>query len=95
FRRDFTCALLKDKLGDVIDFKIPEGGLAIWAQFDKKVPLVELSAKLRAKGVILSSGMVNNPEGKKLNCTRMGFGWMNTEEAEHAVKVMRDTIKKG
>ncbi|HWY98687.1 MAG TPA: PLP-dependent aminotransferase family protein [Bacteroidia bacterium] len=93
-RRDFTCSLLKDKLGDVIDFKIPEGGLAIWTQFDKKVPLPELSAKLRAKGVILSSGLVNNPEGKKLNCTRMGFGWMNTEETEYAVKVLCDTIKK-
>ena len=93
-RRDFACTMLKDKLGDVIDFKIPEGGLAIWAKFDKKIPLPDLSVKLRSKGIILSNGLVNNPEGKKLNSTRMGFGWMNMEETEHAIKTLRETIKK-
>jgi GntR family transcriptional regulator/MocR family aminotransferase len=93
-RRDFACTLLKDKLGDVIDFKVPEGGLAIWSQFDKKVPLGELSEKLRRKGIILSSGLIHDPEGKKLNCTRLGFGWMNSKETEQAVKIMHDTIRK-
>jgi len=93
-RRDFTCNLLKDKLSDVIDFKVPEGGLAIWAQFDKKVPLPELSAKMLNKGFILSKGLIHNNGEKKLNCTRLGFGWMNSDEAERAVKVMYDCIKK-
>src|SRR4030095_2372 len=34
-RRDFLSDLMKEKLGDVIDFKVPDGGLAIWARFDK------------------------------------------------------------
>jgi len=93
-RRDFLCALLKQKLSDVIDFKVPDGGLAVWARFDKSVPLVALSAKMRAQGVVISSGTIHNNElHDSMNCTRMGVGFMTEREAEHAVGVMLKTIK--
>ena len=59
-RRDFLCSLLTEKLSDIIDFKIPDGGLAIWAKFDKSVPLPPLTEKLRAQGLILSNGLIHN-----------------------------------
>ena len=93
-RRDFMCGLMKDKLSDVIDFKIPDGGLSIWAKFDKKVSVPDLSAKLRAKDLVISSGKIHDIDGKKLNSTRMGFAWMNKKEAEKAVKLLHDTIRK-
>ena len=49
-RRDFFCDLSRDKLSDVIDFKRPDGGLAIWAKFDKSVPLPEAECKNESKG---------------------------------------------
>ena len=88
------CGLLKDKLSDVIDFKIPDGGLSIWAQFDKMISVQELSAKLRAKDLVISSGKIHDIDGRKLNSTRMGFAWMNKKEAEKAVKLLHDTIRK-
>ena len=93
-RRDFMCEMLKGKLSDVIDFKIPEGGLAIWAKYDKKIPLPALSDKLKKKGVILSNGLINDVDGKKLNSTRMGFGWMNLKEAEKAVGILEETVRE-
>ncbi len=94
-RRDHMCELLNDKLGNVIDFKIPDGGLAIWAKFDKGVKLPELSIKLKEKGIILSNGLVHDSLAeKKLNSNRMGFGWMNMKEAERAVEILRKTIYK-
>jgi len=39
-RRDSLCAYLKEKLPDVIDFKIPDGGLAIWANFTIRHSLI-------------------------------------------------------
>ncbi len=93
-RRDFACAMLEEKLGDRIKFKIPEGGLAIWAQFNKKIPLPEVSAKLMKRGVALSSGLIHDVDGKKLNSTRMGFGWMNMEETRKAINEMGEVIKK-
>ncbi len=94
-RRDFMCLQFNEKLSDVIDFKIPEGGLSIWAKFDKKVPLPDLSDKLLKKDIVLSKGLIHDLSvGRKLNSTRMGFGWMNMAETERATDVMVDTIKK-
>ena len=93
-RRDLVCGFLKSKLSDVIDFKIPDGGLALWAEFDKKIKVPELSQKLLKKRVILSPGLIHDASaGRKLNSTRMGFGWMNSDEAEQALGVLYKTIK--
>jgi len=92
-RRDFLCTALKQQLGDVIDFKIPDGGLAIWAKFHKSVPLPPLTEQLKAQGVILSNGLIHNTTSVSLNATRMGFGWMTEQEAEKAVDILTKTIR--
>jgi GntR family transcriptional regulator/MocR family aminotransferase len=94
-RRDHLCALLTEKLADVIDFKIPDGGLAIWAKFHKSVPLPPLSQKLKAQGVVLSNGLIHNSHSAVLlNSTRMGLGNMNEQETEQAVDIIVKTIYK-
>lgn len=92
-RRDFLCSYLNEKLSDVIDFKTPDGGLAIWAKFHKSVPLPPLSEKLKTQGLILSNGLINNTSSVLLNSNRMGFGWMNEEEARNAVDILTKTIR--
>jgi GntR family transcriptional regulator/MocR family aminotransferase len=93
-RRDFVCDYMKQKLPDVIDFKVPDGGLAIWAKFHKSVPLPPLSDKLKAQGLILSNGLIHNSSPISFNATRMGFGWMNEKEAANAIDLMAKTIYK-
>ena len=92
-RRDFVCGLLAEELSDVIQFIVPDGGLAIWAKYDKSVPLPPLVEKLRAKGIILSNGLIHNNSSISLNSTRMGFAWMNIKEADNAVKILEETIR--
>jgi GntR family transcriptional regulator / MocR family aminotransferase len=92
-RRDFLCNLLSRQLADIIDFKIPDGGLAIWAKFNKSVTLPPLTEKLKAQGIILSNGIIHNTGSVSLNATRMGFAWMNENEAEKAVGILIKTIK--
>lgn len=84
-RRDFTCELLKNELGDIINFKIPDGGMAIWAKFDKQFPLAELAEKAVSKGLYLSNGEAYGD----LNACRMGFASMNLREIEEAVGVLK------
>ncbi len=93
-RRDFLCSLLTSQLSDIIDFKIPDGGLAIWAKFDKSVPLPPLTEKLKAQGLIISNGLIHNTVPHHLNSTRMGFAWMNEKEAEKAISHSVKTIGK-
>lgn len=92
-RRDFLCSLLNDNLSDIIDFKVPDGGLAIWAKFHKSVPLPPLAEKLKSQGLIISNGLIHNNADISMNSTRMGFGWMNEEEAEKAVEVLTKAIR--
>jgi GntR family transcriptional regulator/MocR family aminotransferase len=92
-RRDFLCAYLHQQLGDIIDFKVPDGGLAIWAKFHKSVPLPTLSEKLKVQGIILSNGLIHNTTSVLLNATRMGFGWMTEQEAEQAVDILAKTVR--
>lgn len=93
-RRDLVCSLLTQKLADVIDFRIPDGGLAIWAKFENSVPLPPLTEKLKARGVILSNGLIHNTSATKLNSTRIGFAWMNDKESEKAVSILTKTIRE-
>jgi GntR family transcriptional regulator/MocR family aminotransferase len=92
-RRDFLCEQLTQKLPGIIDFKTPDGGLAIWAKFDKSVPLPPLTEKLRSQGLILSNGLIHNISSASLNTTRMGFAWMNRKETERAIAILTKTIK--
>ena len=84
-RRDFACDLLKSELRNTIDFKIPDGGMAIWAKFDKSISLMKLSEKVSKKGLYLSNGSAY--EG--LNACRMGFSSMNLKEMEEAVGILK------
>jgi hypothetical protein len=44
---------------------------------------------------MLSPGLLHDiSAGRKLNSTRMGFGWMNIREAEKAISVLHNTIKE-
>ena len=77
----------------VIEFKIPDGGLAIWAKFHKSVPLPPLTEKLKSQNLILSNGLIHNTSPISLNSTRMGFGWMNETETENAVEQLTKAIR--
>lgn len=93
-RRDFMCSLLQEKLGDVIEFKKPNGGLAIWAKFHKSVQLPPLADKLRKQDLALSPGLIHNTGPVSLNSTRMGFAWMNEKEAEYAIGMLEKAIRR-
>jgi GntR family transcriptional regulator/MocR family aminotransferase len=93
-RRDFVCHYLFTKLSHLIEFRIPDGGLAIWARFHKSVPLKPLAEKLKAQGLIISNGLIHNTgPDVSFNSTRMGFAWMNEKESENAINLLAKTIK--
>lgn len=92
-RRDFVCSALSQQLADKIDFKIPDGGLAIWAKFHPSIPLPPLTEKLGERGIILSNGLIHNTSSFSLNATRIGFGWMTEKESEKAIDILSSTVR--
>lgn len=89
-RRDLFCERLKSELGNVLEFSKPTGGLAVWARFDKNIPLPEIARKSREKGLWISDGTHYNPS---LNATRLGFAAVNDQEIEQGMAILKGVLR--
>jgi GntR family transcriptional regulator/MocR family aminotransferase len=92
-RRDYFCTLLQQELGDRISFKIPEGGMSVWAHFVKN-SLPAVVEKAYKKGLILSDGTDYDTGRIKYNSTCLGFASLTPGEQEKAVAVLKDVLYK-
>jgi len=88
-RRDVLARLLTSELGDKVDFKIPDGGMAIWTRFAPEIDLVAASERAMRKGLSFSSGA---GYGEGWNATRLGFASSNEGELGEAVARLRDSL---
>jgi GntR family transcriptional regulator / MocR family aminotransferase len=91
-RRDVFCEILKSELGHVIDFKKPNGGMAVWAKFDPSINLPILSEKAFLNGLKINSGINYDTDFKQLNSTRMGFTSINESEIEQSIALLKRLI---
>jgi GntR family transcriptional regulator/MocR family aminotransferase len=85
-RRDHFCAMLTDKLGDRVSFKVPDGGMSVWVKF-KDADVKQVSINAGKKGLIMSDGRVYNLY-KNYNATRLGFASLNLKEQEKALDIL-------
>jgi GntR family transcriptional regulator/MocR family aminotransferase len=85
-RRDHFCETLKDKLGDRISFKVPDGGMSVWTTF-KDADVKQVSINAAKKGLIISDGRVYNLY-KNYHATRLGFASLNLKEQEKALDIL-------
>ena len=92
-RRDVLCGLLRTKLQDEITFRVPDGGMAIWARFDKGIDLAKVSQDAFKKNLIISNGSHHNTGKQNLNATRLGFASLTPEEIEQSVQILAQVFK--
>lgn len=88
-RRDVFCDLLKTQLGNCLNFQVPDGGMAVWAQFDKGIDLEVLAQKALKKDLFFSNGKHHHPLS---NVTRLGFASSSVGELEQCVDVLSELI---
>ncbi|AEI46730.1 aminotransferase-like domain-containing protein [Runella slithyformis] len=91
-RRDVFCELLKTELGNYLDFQVPNGGMAVWARFDKSIDMEKLSEKALKKDLFFSNGLQHNDSDNVLNATRLGFASSTPEELEQSVGILKKVI---
>ena len=91
-RRDLFCNLLRNELGDAVDFKIPEGGLAAWVNFNPYYPLPELRQKCLNNGLLISRTVFNDGNKRTLNSIRMGFASLNEDEIEQSIRILKASL---
>lgn len=86
-RRDFFCALLSEKFKESIRWEKPNGGLAIWLQFEPKISLVQLAEKANKNDLFLPKTILY--QDKNTCAIRFGFGHLNEEEIEIVVEKLK------
>lgn len=91
-RRDIFCKLLDQYFKHKLNFRTPEGGLAVWAVFDPSVNLVAFSNSAFKKGIYINDGSGQTIIGKSPNAIRLGFASCNTDELEHIIKTLTQII---
>jgi GntR family transcriptional regulator / MocR family aminotransferase len=72
-------------LGDRVDFKILEGGLAVWVKFLHD-DLTELAQHAAKQGVFMMDGNLYNTPDQDHRSTRLGFSALNEVEMAQAAK---------
>ncbi|MBO0930917.1 MocR-like pyridoxine biosynthesis transcription factor PdxR [Fibrella aquatilis] len=88
-RRDHFCDLLKTTLGDAVSFTIPDGGMAVWTEFDKAIDLHQLAARCRDRGLMFNNGRFYQPTAPTVHHTRLGFASKTPDELEQGVAVLK------
>jgi len=87
-RRDHLCALLERNLSEVIKFKKPEGGMAVWANFEERYQLDKVSIRAARQGLYISDGRSFDNSGFNYNSIRFGFASLNSNEMEQSVQII-------
>jgi GntR family transcriptional regulator/MocR family aminotransferase len=91
-RRNLFCEILKTNFNDIIDFNTPEGGLAVWANFDSRINLVKVSAEATKKGLYIDNGIFYKNESFDTNGMRLGFASLNESETIQALEMLKTCL---
>ena len=90
-RRDHFCGLLERELKGRVAFRVPEGGMAVWARFlDARLPAVVKRAE--ANGLIMSDGTDYDTGAFQYNSNGLGFASLDFKEQEKAVGLLKKSL---
>ena len=88
-RCNYASNLIGNELGYLVEFKKPQGGMALWLKFKENDQLAGVINKAAASGLQL----IGMPyfKGKDLNydAIRFGFASLNEKELEFAIEVLK------
>ncbi|HEY4287879.1 MAG TPA: PLP-dependent aminotransferase family protein [Puia sp.] len=91
-RRNLFCQILLSDFTDQIEFKIPEGGLGVWANFDKKINLIKMSENAQKQGLYIDNGDFYKNESFSANALRMGFASLKENEMTEALAILKKIV---
>jgi GntR family transcriptional regulator/MocR family aminotransferase len=91
-RRNLFCDILKSDFNNEITFQAPEGGLAVWANFNEKIDLAKMSDKASKKGLYIGDGSFYKSESFSDNALRMGFASLRENEITEALAILKESI---
>lgn len=80
-RRDVFCNGLQQIITDIGNFTKPQGGMAVWAVFERGYSIRNLAERMATRGVFINEGS-RYPYHPDVNGLRLGFASLNNEEID-------------
>jgi GntR family transcriptional regulator/MocR family aminotransferase len=87
-RRDALADSLKRRLGSAIEFRVPDGGMALWARVDDGIDLPAWARAGERAGVRFQSAQPYDFLGREQPFMRLGFSYHDEAELDEAVSRM-------
>ncbi|CAM4192805.1 PLP-dependent aminotransferase family protein [Flavobacterium weaverense] len=91
-RRDTFTALLENNFKDYLQFKKPSGGLAVWAEWQLPINLLQLSTSCAKDNLFIPKTLLY--QNRQLSAMRLGFGHLDEAEMQHSVAILLHHVKK-
>ncbi|WP_212004753.1 PLP-dependent aminotransferase family protein [Chitinophaga sp. HK235] len=92
-RRERMDQLLHTYLDKQVSFRKPEGGLAYWVKFVRKVNTEQLAERLLKKGVSVMPTERYAFDDTPLHALRLGYASLAPEELEEGIKALAALVK--
>lgn len=90
-KRDFMATVLNKYIKDKATYTIPEGGLAFWVVPNKQVDWLQISKKLKSKGIkIITPDTYSFDE--TINGIRLGYGSLAEKDLEEGIIALGEVI---
>lgn len=87
-RRDALAAALVRHLGSALDFRVPEGGMALWARADDGIDVAAWSRAGEREGVSFGDACHYDFHHREQPFMRLGFSYLDAAELDEAVRRM-------
>ncbi|WP_316838678.1 PLP-dependent aminotransferase family protein [Pedobacter gandavensis] len=91
-RRDYFCSLLQTELKHALKFRMPEGGMSVWTEFDPSINLVVLAKKALKHGLYLPDGKGHQYPEYHTNGIRLGFASSSPADLAKSVEIIKRLI---
>ncbi|WPU99647.1 PLP-dependent aminotransferase family protein [Mucilaginibacter sp. cycad4] len=91
-RRNLLCQILQSDFSNDITFNVPEGGLAVWANFNEQIDLVKLAEDAAKKRLQIDDGSFYKNESYAVNGIRMGFASLDENETIKALELLKKVL---
>ena len=85
-RRDTLAAALRRHVGGALDFRLPDGGMALWARIDDGVDVDGWARAAEREGVVFRGARMYDFEDRAQPFARLGFTFHDDGELEEAAR---------
>jgi len=93
-RRDALAAALQRHLGSAITFRVPDGGMALWARVDDGIDTATWAQAGEREGVVFNDARGCDFHGRDTSHMRLGYSFHDEAELEEAARRMARALMR-